>query len=197
MPDCSIRNWAMKRGWREQWTTVQSEASAFLHSCSVQFFWCLVLPSIHSTSYPTILYTTLKKKVTKLNYFCKWLHCCIFPFSLDLLYIWYLVCLSFVTHCLDFEVFLRFSFCPDCIYCCVSWLAASFAAGFSLMWGDSKTCFWHPKPFMKSLWKLMWLWNMRDWPEINSVWIQSGIHVLSSVAHLNYDINSNIFLGQV
>lgn len=64
-----------------------------------RFFWCLVLPSIHSTSIPMILYTTLKK-ATRLNYFCKWLHCCVFLFSLDWLYIWYLVCLSFVTHCL-------------------------------------------------------------------------------------------------
>lgn len=179
MPDCSIRNWAMKSGWLEQWTTVLSEASAFLHSRSVQFL--LVFgPALHPFylwPYDPLHYFKKKKRVTKLNYFCKWLHCCIFPFRLDLLYIWYLVCLSFVTHCLYFEVFLRFSSCPDCIYCCVYWLAASSAAGFSLMWGESKTCFWHPKPFMKSLWKLMWLWNMRDWPEINSVWIQSGIHI--------------------
>lgn len=63
--------------------------------------------------------------------------------------------------------------------------------------GESKACFSHPKPFRKSSWKLMWLWNMCDWPETNSVWIKSVIHMFFLVAHLNYDIDSSIFLSQV
>lgn len=189
MPDCNIRKWETKRGWQEQWTMVQSEASAFLHSSSVQFL-LMFGPVLHSFYLLPQRPFTLLKKDTGLTYFCTWLHCCVFllvwiDFIFDTWYVYHL--------CLYFEFF--FDFCPRIVFINLFiHLLLHLLLFLGPVWGRM---FCYPKPFRKSLWKLMWLWNMRDWPEINSVWFDGVIHILSWAAHASINISYSVDLTQV
>lgn len=153
MPDCSIRNWAMKRGWQERWTMVQSEAFVFLHNPSAQFLLMFgpVLHPFYLLPHDPLHYL---KKDTRLTYFCQWLHSCIFLLVwIDFIFDTWCVYLNSLSSSLFMVLFLPM----DCIYCCVYWHAASLVAGLKpCLWGESEASSCHPKPFRKSLWKLMW-----------------------------------------
>lgn len=162
MPDCSIRKWAMKRGWQEQWTMVQSEASAFSTPLQFLLMFGPVLHPFYLLPHDPLHYL---KKDTGLTCFCKWLHCCTF------LLVW--IDFIFDTWCvyhLWFSVYnLKsfYGFCPWIVFINVfiDLLLHLLLFRHPVSWGG---CFCHPKPFRKSLMELMWLWNMCEWPEFNS-----------------------------
>lgn len=146
MPDCSIRNWATKRGWRER----QSEVATFPASSSCLFssfcrliFVLVLLPFylfLHAPL-PLPIYLSLHKNGTGIN-FHKLLHC----YFSDLL-IW--IHSVFDSWCLN-------SFCNlwlQLFLCIYFFLWLVFIIFFNLCYllrlpgGKSEGCFVHLKAF--------------------------------------------------